>query len=401
MKILFATRSWSHHQLQSGSKLFPVPRRFSSDLNQWPKFASMNSGNLVHFEAVTGMFGNQEYSAQQNLVHLMDSFDSISDFKRWMRRRFDAVVLSCANDLRPSVETKKLNIALDALDIPIYAFGMGLQDDIPLSSLSKSNIERLQILNEKAELFAVRGHYTEEFLHKNGMTNVKALGCPSLFVHPEGIKRINFSENKLQQGSRIITAGHFSPHYLKPNTRAHQMVQTLQALKDKFDCTINYVFQDELPKLPISQAIQYYDASSQVDHSELNKHLSNSLNLKDIPIDNYYFFKSVSAWRAFASTHDLYLGDRFHGGVAALQAAVNSYFIGTDLRLRELCEFFELPFFTPEQLIQNPAKEIAKSSKKTAANFQENYLSKYKSFMETAKERGLQVSFDYNGQLSL
>ena len=65
-----------------------------------------------------------------------------------------------------------------------------------------------------------------------------------------------------------------------------------------------------------------------------------------IRFQRYYYFHEAGAWRQAALRHDVYIGDRFHGGVAALQAGVPAIFLSHDNRVAELTEHFGLPHLT-------------------------------------------------------
>ncbi|MDN6292885.1 MAG: polysaccharide pyruvyl transferase family protein, partial [Tetragenococcus halophilus] len=388
-----ATKPWSHNAVASDVELFPLKNRLPSSLNKWGKDYFKNSGNLVHFEAITGIAGNPHTSVQQNLRQLANNFDNLKDFSKWVKQNFDGVVLSCANDLRSNVEREALNRYIEALDVPIFAFGLGLQDNIKMNELTKSNQRFLSLLNEKASIFAVRGEYTNDFLHSNGLTNSVALGCPSLYLYPDNLRSLSFDNDKFViENSRIMTGGYLSPAVLKENTRTSRLIEILDTFKRDKGSYVSYVLQNELQHLPLDNSAPIYSsATSRVNPDSINSIVEKLLDIKKSPINSYYLFNDVNAWRTLASTKDFYLGDRFHGGVTALQSGVPACFLGNDLRLKELCEFFNLPFVTPASLTEDVYGVLEKTLE-NSSGFVKNYNEKYSKFISTCKAAGLEIN---------
>jgi hypothetical protein len=60
------------------------------------------------------------------------------------------------------------------------------------------------------------------------------------------------------------------------------------------------------------------------------------------------YFTNYQNWKTFLGGMDFVFGARMHGLTPAVQSGIPAHFIVHDSRVREMCEFFKLPF-SPEQ----------------------------------------------------
>lgn len=299
-----------------------------------------NRGNIIHAEAPVKIL-QKDYtrSAYGNLAALSRAL--APRFREEMAENFDIIVISLANFIRPDHDGAALFNAIKDLDgaVKVIVLGAGLQGDHPLSSMTPGNRDLIAILNERAALFGVRGSKTAEWLASNGFANATVLGCPSLYAYPQSILSIDGSEARAKGATAdVMTAGHLSVHNKRIVSRGIKLARALQGIN------ASYVFQDEifaygdLPK----KAFLYNEGSNECAAAPLNRWLSQTGGM---PIDfrRYYYFTEAGSWRQAALRHDVFIGDRFHGGVAALQAGCPAIFLKEDNRVAELTEYFALP----------------------------------------------------------
>lgn len=302
------------------------------------------------------------------------------------------VVLSMSNFIRPKFQGAKLVEALELLDgkVPFVVLGAGLQGEHDLTDLSPSNQRLLKIVNERASLFGVRGAKTSEWLLKNGMENHKILGCPSLYVYPQSILGIDGS-NAIAKGraANVMTAGHLTARKDGIYERGTDLVRALQNID------ASYVFQDEIFAYDafISQRFTYNEGNNTADAKILNDWLSQKCGL-GVNFKRYYYFSEAGAWRQATLLHDVYIGDRFHGGVAALQAGQPAIFLKHDNRVAELTDHFSLPALgtqkfvklglqaTLEQFLSHDALEQMKST----------YRKRHAEYTAALAEQGLELA---------
>lgn len=308
-----------------------------------------NRGNLIHAEAPARIITcRPRQSAFANLGTMHRIFgDRLAEV---LARNFDLIVISAANFISPKRDLARLRDSLNAIgdSVPFIVLGAGMQGQPKLSDLDPSVQEVLDIYNRRAKLFAVRGMETEAWLHANGFTSARALGCPSMYVFPRSIMSINAdAARKNLARSNVLTAGYVTVEGGRNFPRGRRLVKAMRGIR------ASYVFQDEFFAYGslIDEAGTYDEATSTADRQRLNALLTQS---NGMPVDfmNYYYFSETAAWRQVASMHDVYIGDRFHGGVAALQVGRPGIFLSHDNRVAELTDFFALPRMSTDDLVE-------------------------------------------------
>lgn len=307
-----------------------------------------NRGNLIHGEAPSRIFAcNRRHSAFANLGTLHRIFRA--RLGNVLAKHFDLIVLSAANFISEKKELVRLRDALNAIgdSVPFMVLGAGMQGQVDFSRLHPSVQDVLDIYNRRALVFGVRGFQTEAWLHQNGFTNARALGCPSMFVFPSSISSIR---HNIADGTdapvNVLAAGYLTVRGGRNHERGVKLARALEKVR------ASYVFQDEFFAYGglIEERGSFNDATSTGDRDSLNALLSKETGVR-LNFSDYYYFSETAAWRQVARAHDLYIGDRFHGGVAALQAGRPGIFLSHDNRVAELTDFFDLPRMTTDELI--------------------------------------------------
>lgn len=299
-----------------------------------------NRGNIIHAEAPARMLRKSAAgSALGNLAALQRALGS--GFREKMAEHFDIIVFSLANFIRPSVDGARLYAALKALDgaVPFVVLGAGMQGKFAFSDLQPGNRDLLALLNEQAALFGVRGPQTAGWLAENGLQNTTILGCPSLYVYPQSILAIDGAAARARgAAANVMTAGHLSIRDGEIVERGSRLAEAFQGIE------ASYVFQDEFFDYGPLAAGQfgYNEGNSIARPDPLNRWLSQKCGVP-VNFSRYYYFAEAGAWRQAAMLHDVYIGDRFHGGVAALQAGQPAIFLKHDNRVTELTGHVGLP----------------------------------------------------------
>lgn len=352
-----------------------------------------NTGNMIHAEAPLKFLEyNFSRSAISDVHKLFNTYENKSSFFEDINNNFDCIVLSLANLIRPDFNTN-LHEILEGLGVPFYVLGVGLQNEVSLTSLRTNTQKLLHVLNNKAKLFGVRGLRTETWLHNNGFKNAIALGCPSLYVYPDTIMK---KKVVAQKYSSVITAGHLSDYYV--SKKNDKRVEVILKILGSFDKT-SYVFQDE----PFTFK-EFLDAPgiwqenlSRFDSRALNSYLSIRLD-QSVNFFNYYMFFCTDTWRATCSNYDLYLGDRLHAGIAAHQAGIPSVIIYHDMRVKELADFYNFPSLSVDAIIDNNIQDLLPEvlSESSTDNFRATYLNKYNFFVSKLESTGLKIKYKHS-----
>lgn len=361
--------------------------------------SSANVGNVIHNEAIAKTFGfDTTFSAMGGIERFftVECNSSPVEFRQKLSRNFDAVFFSFANLIAPpqmngkedmqKKQFSRLCEIVKNIDIPLIVLGVGLQqrlgsrDDI-LPELAEFMLE----INRKSAVFGCRGAETKAYLQSIGCNNVRALGCPSLYVYPSRVLSIEPLESVT--GKSGITAGYLDrKHFLGYQP---QRMESLSKIASALD--LSYVFQNDL--LTLSELDDtlglYSDADNRCDPEIINAYID-SFGYK-IPISDYRFFRDPRSWRQYAGVQDYFFGDRFHGGVVSLQSGRPALFIYNDVRVMELTEHFALPSVSLEEVISGDVHEILENgfSRDSIEKMHDTYSERLDEYFASAKDAGL------------
>lgn len=370
-----------------------------SDLKTEIGATTENVGNIVHNEAVAKSFEmNRLRSCMAPMYHFYvnECKRDRADFQRKLTANFDAVVFSLANLISPPLpgaadaQQKHMELLceiIDAIPVPFYLFGLGLQNAVDdIGTLVPGMVEFLELLNKKAVLFGVRGAETESFMHRNGFTNAKALGCPSLYLYPENIYALKTPN--LGKDASALTAGHlwlrhifgYEPHRL----------QFLRNLAETYKT--QYVFQDDIYSYHELLSVRgfYDDASGIVDKHVMESYLV-AHGLDAIPFDNYWHFRDARAWRLLAQQSDFYFGDRFHGGVVSLQVGKPALFMYNDLRVEEMTGHIGAPQCSFDDIKDRDLGDVLAEAfaREKLEQFKDTYSMRAAEYFDACKQAGI------------
>lgn len=357
-----------------------------------------NVGNLIHNEAVAKTFRidlDRSCFGSIERLYRVECKGNSARFREKLKGNFDAVFFSFANMIAPPARGREesqaahfalLTETLRAIDLPVYFMGMGMQ--APLAgeeSIPSAMLEFLREINMRAEIFGVRGAETQAFLKSISCNNAIALGCPSLYVYVDNLRGIRPLEN-LQSPSGV-TAGYLDRRHLlgyQPE-RLHALGRIAQSLE------VSYVFQNDLYTLnELSNVPEIYnDADGRISPEIVNSYLK-AFGV-DLAFSDYRFFRDPRGWRQFAASRDFFFGDRFHGGVASLQAGRPAFFVWHDLRVRELTSHFGIPSMSLDELNATDPKDLLLDAYRPSrlSEMLDVYNTRVDEFFKLCEERGL------------
>jgi hypothetical protein len=357
---------------------------------------SPNSGNMVHVEAPARMFAvdaRQSGYSDWKIGNKEGWERRAERFAHDVSRHYDAVCLSFANVIQAfdnaggsyPVTWRKVATIVRMLEVPVYVFGVGLQDELPAeaSAVPEPLLDMLRALDERAAIFGVRAEATAAWLHRLGMRRAQALGCPSLYLYPRNVMAIRAP--RLTRDSRIGTAGRLVASH-KERARA----QLLYAIGQAFQA--DYVFQNDIFALlrRVAEEPLFDDATGQVDPVVVSA-VTERIFGAPSPFASHYFFRDTNRWRMFAHLRDAYFGDRFHGGVVFLQAGRPAAILQADARVRELTAFFDLPTLRLDEAVGGDlvAQVNRALSEDAIGRFQATYRRRLADFVAVCEAAGL------------
>lgn len=348
-----------------------------------------NKGNMIHGEAPARIFeSDRKNSCYVSVQALVESGWSPERISEELSARFDLVVFSTANAIRPNLDPGCTAKVLDMLHTNFIVVGMGMQNPLPRTteSLHPNLIELLDVCNRKARVFWVRGLETEGWLKSVGFGRAKALGCPSMYVYPQNT--LGLLAPDPTKVTSAVTAGYIQG-------RVPRSSAIIWLFKD-FDA--HYVMQEEMAVwhmqglLDSNQDI-YNDATGEVNRESLNS-LLEAIHDEKMPFTSYRWFQDPNMWRVFASRFDFYLGDRLHGGIVALQAGVPAIMMADDTRVMEIADFFGIPRVSVREAESMPLREII-SEKLSPARldaFKETYFERVRLLEESLMEADISLT---------
>jgi hypothetical protein len=359
---------------------------------------SRNVGNMVHVEAPAKTFAvNRPQSCFGNWGAAGDSEMAQAAKVRKHGAGFDAACFSFANMIQNYADKQNqlleqavatwtgLATTIEHLDIPVYVFGIGLQEELPAeeSAIPPALFRLLRVINDKAALFGVRGETTMEWLHRLGLRNARALGCPSMFVYPRNI--LSITAPKLDRNSYIGSAGR-----LLGGKRGLQRALPLKLLAETFRA--DYVFQNDIWPLTrgMTDRAVFDDATGLLDRDFMRQVTRARLGFES-PFLGHYLFRDTARWRMFAHLRDAYVGDRFHGGVVFLQAGRPTLILQADARVRELTGYLGIPTLPVDQLATGDVEGTVAGalSEDAIGRFHETYRRRLAEYVEACEGAGL------------
>ena len=358
-----------------------------------------NRGNIIHAEAPAKTFVKATVgSAYGNLVALQQNLGL--RYAEIIASNYDLIIISMANFIRPNHNGAALAKALQGLNesVPFIVLGCGLQGSHQLSDMLPGNRELIAHFNKHALVFGVRGETTANWLTEHGFGNATVLGCPSLYAYPDSILKIDGTAARMQ-GDRadVMTAGHLSMHNGNIVPRGVELAKAFEHVK------ASYVFQDEFfayGSLPTINGL-YNEGASEVAAGPVNEWLTKQIDHK-VNFERYYYFSEASAWRQASLRHHVFIGDRFHGGVAALQAGQPAIFLTHDNRVSELTGHFGLPNLTTQDFARRGLKDTLDEflSPEVLDAMKVLYKRRYAEFFQTMAPFGLrpEIEPDMTGQ---
>ncbi len=354
-----------------------------------------NKGNMIHGEAPTRIFQFDRqrscYISAESLI--VNSGWGAEEVAKELSKKFDLVVFSTANMIRENFDPGATAEILESLTCDFMVLGMGMQDSLPQSrELLHPNLDSLlDVCNRKAVIFGVRGKRTKDWLGAVGFDNAKALGCPSLYVYPHNILGMDVPDGR-QIGS-ALTGGYISARI----PRSSAIVKLFKGEN------AHYVMQDEvdvlkdLEELSKSQNL-YNDATGEIDKDVMDS-VFEKIHYKLSPFKSYRWFQDPNAWRVFASGFDVYVGDRLHGGIVALQAGVPSIMVAEDQRVSEVAEYVGLPVVSMENIEGMKLRDVVTEylSADSINSFKDLYYKRLQEFEDTFKDLDLAFSVNSRG----
>lgn len=298
---------------------------------QVPEKFGLNNGNLLHAEAARSFFVEGE---------------ELGGYRKWtaseaseIRERCSHLVFVAANGIRPALSPsaennqKILEENLASAQLPVTTLGLGIQWEREASSLNKNLVPKvtLRLLRTIAELspsssIGVRGGVTAELLASMGIAG-EPIGCPSV-LHPFGLARGTTTSPDVL---RLRPAVSWTSPVLERDVIKRGMESDWAAVGQAHVAEERFALEQVwAPDPALERLARVPDFDMDAFRAWLGR--------------RFVKFSGVERWLMWhQSNSSIYVGSRFHGGIASMLAGVPTLWIEIDARLRELTDLMSLP----------------------------------------------------------
>jgi hypothetical protein len=257
---------------------------------------------------------------------------------------FDRVVIGAANFIYPKFDFAEYARFLERIHLPCVIIGLGAQAPRYGTKIEVPEGTRrmLQIVSERSKSLGVRGIFTAATLVDMGITNVRLIGCPSMYwtCRPA----LEFRPRVEGGPLRIAVNGSANVVLHSANPEAARRLEAA-LFRLSFRDGHPYILQNEAAMMRIAAG---EDATPD---PALVRSLIASSGLEGVDQAAFVHFLrertrsyfDIDRWHAAMGEFDFVVGSRFHGCLIALQAGVPACVFVHDARTREMCELLHLP----------------------------------------------------------
>jgi len=296
-----------------------------------------NIGNGIYLKSVFNFFRNRGIDADAD-GYLPERIYLDSKRIDYINGNYDAYILPLADAFRKDYipHLKKLIYFIERLKIPVIVPGVCVRCYYdPGQNIGHSFDEEVKhFINsilKTGGYIGARGYITADYLTKLGFkenSDFDVIGCPSIFMNETPILKLkkDAKDKKINEIDFAINYSHRTPNNI------------INKLNDIL--------------------LQNKDSIYFLQHTEdQNYSINRVINLNNIPegylnenaLERSLLIPEPNQWIDTISHQEFSLGTRFHGNVTALLAGVPALIIMLDSRMRELCEYFDLPRVTVEE----------------------------------------------------
>lgn len=295
-----------------------------------------NSGNLLFNASVarTVMTDDVQFTSffSAEVDKLLAQMDRLND-------EYDSVVIPLANAFRPDYmqHLRPLTRFIRAAKLPCYVIGVGLEADAASALKSALPFDPdvqafVRAVLEKSAMLGLRGEFTAQYLQKLGFRDgehFRIIGCPSAYLR--GGEAAQIRVKPLQDVKKACVGFDIG---LSENVNA-----LIRSGISEFDETVFIPqTQRELWFLYYGHVRSRYVRAHAQDFYPVNR--SHPFYREDRMVG----FASAESWIRYLEGRDFAFGTRIHGNMAATLAGVPAYVIAGGLRVRELAEYYGLPY---------------------------------------------------------
>lgn len=308
----------------------------------WSWMGDGNNGNIIHAGAARRVIGRYvEYEKAGEWTNAQIDH---------LRSENSHLVYVTANLIRigvsgdhPSVrELVSSQIALtkniERAALPVVVFGLGSQTGLNGSSelsVAPETVRLLNVISDHSRKIAVRGEFTAETCMRLGIKNIEVVGCQSMFWHLQPQFTWELSKPRIDIPSKIV----FNFTYGPPEFNLIN-----QAIANGFDVIgQGNAAEEELKLGEAGLPKQNLDYSWEIG-TAIKQGLIDREKYEDWIRSHFYQFRRLGPWLDHMRRYCFSYGTRLHGNMAAMLAGTRALWIVHDMRTKEVCDYFRLPW---------------------------------------------------------
>lgn len=306
---------------------------------------------------------------------LIKEFDGehVSDLSNpeLLSERYDRCIIAFATHITEKRDVSIYTNFVEALTIPVYAFSLGIQDyanDLTQVAKIHPSMKRLLgIVSDRSSYIGVRGPYTASILYREGFTSVLPIGCPTLYynLRPEiFIKKEDVLEDIGWVYHRTLC------EKLWHMMEGYQIIG--QDFLDEVVFTDHLINDHKLIKLEMPKYIKLPHFQQVIEGIQRNG----------------VFPADFKEWYDLIGSKKFVIGARLHGCIGALIQGVPAVMLARDLRVKEIAEFYKIPFYNYDQASKKTLAQIYDEADYT--NFEETFQLRYRNYLSFLALNGLQ-----------
>jgi hypothetical protein len=268
-----------------------------------------------------------------------------------IRSNHSHLILVVANAIRlgapaGAIETLLQEQAILAKNIerarlPVVVLSLGAQANLgtlPDSSVAAETLRLLKVISSHCQKIAVRGAFTAEACIKLGVKNVEVVECQSFFWHltPHFTQRLT---DPSPDTAAQAVAFNFT-HAAREAALINQAMASGYDFIGQGNIHEQEIHDDELPTTPYRWGVDIALEKGLIDQGPYENWIKT----------HFFQFDDPSSWIEHMKRYGFSFGTRLHGNMAALIAGTRALWIVHDMRTKEVCEHFRLPFVEFETL---------------------------------------------------
>lgn len=355
-----------------------------------------NVGNLMFAYGVMNVLWTEDTQVDQ----VYDK--SFSDKEaQHINEYYDCLVLPMADAFRADFvwQLKAWTRLIKLLSIPVVVIGIGLRTtyepeldrDFVFDDVVKDFVKAVL---DHSSMLGLRGEITGKYLGKLGFIEDRdyvPIGCPSLYTYGEDVvmKRILPKED-LFKGKCIFNLNTWAiSHYEDVVSTINSfIIEEIRKFPD------HYLIQQKIHEFKDMYLGKFQRGLKQTYIQDTN----NEDELKLLHIENRVkVFLNVPSWIRFCRDADFFIGNRFHGSVAAILAGCPHVFLPFDGRTRELAEYHSITHLTPAEIKGNKSI-LDYFDTLDFHSFEKRHKNNFENYLEFLAKNGLGSYHIFNKQ---